>query len=158
MSNKGYSNNKQKKRVAIIGTIVILLLVFGLYKYITYEPAQAAPVQTKEGLQLISLENPDSAQFLDVIMSEQRMNIIILADKFYGNSAYWPYVFEINKESIQNPLDIPKNTVLRIPRIDSVLAEKDGLEEVKRLGDSILSEIDRKKNTTEEKLIFSDNP
>lgn len=157
MGNKSYKNDKRRKLIAAIGSIIILLLIFGLYKFITYEPAQATSTQTKEDLQLTSLENPDSAQFLDVIMSESRMNIIILADKFYGNSGYWPYIFEENKEVIQNPLDIQKNTILRIPRIDSILVEKNGLKEAKRIGDSILFEIDREKKPTEEGLIFSGN-
>ncbi|MDR0834113.1 MAG: hypothetical protein LBN93_08040 [Candidatus Symbiothrix sp.] len=42
-------------------------------------------------------------------------NLMDEAEKHYGNSAYWPYIYEANKNIISSPVNVPKTLKLTFP-------------------------------------------
>ena len=42
-------------------------------------------------------------------------NLMDEAEKNYGNSAYWPYIYEANKNILGSPVNVPKTLKLTIP-------------------------------------------
>lgn len=46
-----------------------------------------------------------------------------IAKKYYGNKVYWPYLYEANKDHIDNPSLITVGTPIRVPKLSA--AEKD---------------------------------
>lgn len=49
---------------------------------------------------------------------EQGSRLTLLALKYYGNKAFWVYIYEANKNIITNPDKIPVGTKIRIPKPD----------------------------------------
>ena len=40
-----------------------------------------------------------------------------MAKRFYGSKAYWPYIYEANKDHISNPDNIDVGTPIRVPKL-----------------------------------------
>ena len=49
--------------------------------------------------------------------------LTILSKKYYGTKDFWVYIYEANKERIQNPDNIEKGTLIRIPKLDPRLID-----------------------------------
>jgi nucleoid DNA-binding protein len=49
--------------------------------------------------------------------------LTLLALKYYGHKAFWVYIYQANKKSIQNPDDIPVGTTINIPKPDPKLID-----------------------------------
>lgn len=108
------------------------------------DPAPLIPPSVnQEGYTL--LENQDSLRYIAVVTYANNVNINTISNTFYKNSIYWPYIFIENKnvEGVQNnPLDIPKGAVLKIPRLSNRQLDPSDItmvSKVKNLADSILS-------------------
>ena len=149
------SKSKKKSSRATRKNMLILVLVFIIlgagYTYIKYyEKDPSAPVvYTDAGPEYIILENTDSVKYVDIVMYNNNVNINTVAHTFYGNNIFWSYIFVANEKEpgvVSNPLDIPKGTVIRLPRI-SGLKNRDGqlapeaVEKAKALSDTILNRL-----------------
>ena len=42
-----------------------------------------------------------------------------IAKKHYGDKVYWPYIYEANKDRIDNPSRIPVGTPIRVPKLSA---------------------------------------
>lgn len=149
------SKSKRKSSRATRKNLLILFLVFVIlgagYMYIRYyETDPSMPdVATDAGPDYIILENRDSVKYMEVVMYNNNVNINTVAHDFYGDNAFWSYIFLENEKDPAvkaNPLDIPKGTVLRLPHV-SGLKNGDGslnsnsVEKAKVLADTILSRL-----------------
>lgn len=78
-----------------------------------------------------------------VMQESESVNLPLLAEKNYGNSAFWVYIYEANKERLQSPVNIPASVNLVIPDLSEYGVDpKDSLE-IRRA--NMLSEIILKK-------------
>ncbi|MDR1372794.1 MAG: hypothetical protein LBJ17_06730 [Dysgonamonadaceae bacterium] len=41
-----------------------------------------------------------------------------LAEKAYGNSVFWVYIYDFNRNKLRSPINIPKNVEITIPSLD----------------------------------------
>ena len=57
----------------------------------------------------------------EIVAQDSRLAWI--AKKYYGNKVYWPYLYEANKDHIDNPSLITVGTPIRVPKLSA--AEKD---------------------------------
>jgi len=54
-------------------------------------------------------------EHVELILPETSINLPLLAEQHYGNSAFWIYIYEANKDKLTSPINIPKNVSLVIP-------------------------------------------
>jgi len=80
--------------------------------------------QPVDSLQVL-FDNP--RVYSDFIASERIKNgsrLTIMSKRYYGSKEYWVYIYEANKDQIQNPDDIPVGTLIRIPKLDLRLIDQ----------------------------------
>lgn len=61
-----------------------------------------------------------TAEYPDLITTEpmhQDSRLTWMSKRFYGTKAYWPYLYDANKDIISNPNDIEVGTPIRVPRL-----------------------------------------
>ena len=61
-----------------------------------------------------------------------------MAERYYGKSDFWVYIYEANKEKIPNPDNIQNGTLIRIPKLDKKLIDPNNprcVEKAKELHD-----------------------
>ena len=71
-------------------------------------------------------ETPSDANYDDLITIEpmhEASRLTWMSKRFYGSKAYWPYIYEANKDHISNPSNIDVGTPIRVPRLTE--AQKD---------------------------------
>ena len=76
------------------------------------EPAEAETPNYENDDDLITIEPMHEAS-----------RLTWMAKRFYGSKAYWPYIYEANKDHISNPSNIDVGTPIRVPRLTE--AQKD---------------------------------
>lgn len=150
MSKSKKKSNRNLRKNLLILALVFIILGAGYIYVKHYEEDPSAITIANENLpDYITLENNDSLKYMTVVMYNNNVNINTVANTFYGNTAFWPYIFIENEKDPgvkANPLEIPKNTVLRLPHIPG-LKNRDGninpqaIEKAKELGDSLLSRL-----------------
>jgi len=80
-------------------------------------------VEPVDSLQLL-FDNP--RVYNEFIASEQinaGSRLTIMSKKYYGTKDFWVYIYEANKERIQNPDNIEMGTLIRIPKLDPRLID-----------------------------------
>jgi hypothetical protein len=58
--------------------------------------------------------------FDEILLTEQiteGSRLAWIAKKYYGNKAYWPYIYAANKDHLTNPSMIPIGTPIRVPKL-----------------------------------------
>ncbi len=60
-------------------------------------------------------------EYIATVVLTEGNRLARLAKKYYGDARFWVYIYEANKNDIQNPSDIPTGTSIRIPKLDSRL-------------------------------------
>ena len=69
---------------------------------------------------------PDLSRYKGLIKTEEiteGSRLAWIAKKYYGNQAYWPYLYDANKDRIDNPSKITIGTPIRVPKLTK--AQKD---------------------------------
>lgn len=138
-----------KKNLFIVFLVFVILAAGYVYiKKLENEEKKFTPVNTVQTDYEI-LENNDSINYIAVVIYNQNININTVANDFYGDNNFWPYIFQANEQNSavkRNPLDIPKGTILKLPRIQGI-KDSDGnlrpeaIEKAKQLADTILSRL-----------------
>ncbi|SHF17767.1 LysM peptidoglycan-binding domain-containing protein [Dysgonomonas macrotermitis] len=146
-------SRRSSKKKANLKHIYILLFVVGVlgagYYYIEKTEKETpqnyipAPLTGEVGSpQYTLVENSDSANYEASVIYNENIGINDVAETFYQNSAFWPYIYLENKDQITNPLNIPKGIVLKIPRLSAKsinIKDDKSINRAKQLADSILS-------------------
>ena len=150
MSKKRSSRNKKEiKRNYIALIVIIAILVSGIYyikeieKNEAYESAKNAPSNELYHV----LENNDTINNIKRIELGKNMNILDISQIFYQDKIFWPYIIKLNQH-ITNPLDIPKGTIITVPKVDAEFLDLNATENVARvktIGDSILNEVNERR-------------
>ncbi len=71
-------------------------------------------------------ETPDDQIYEDLITIEpmhEASRLTWMSKRFYGTKAYWPYIYDANKDHISNPCQIEVGTPIRVPKLTE--AQKD---------------------------------
>ena len=85
--------------------------------------ALKAVEQTVDSLQILF----DTPRVYPVFIASERIKIgsrlALMAKRYYGTSDFWVYIYEANKDRIQNPDNIAVGTLIHIPKLDSRLID-----------------------------------
>ena len=90
----------------------------------TMGPSRAAEQILQEFLEISGetegSETPDDMIYEDLITIEpmhEASRLAWMAKRFYGDKAYWPYIYDANKDHIDNPSRIEVGTPIRVPKL-----------------------------------------
>lgn len=159
MSNpdkKKRSKSKRKTRRIIKQIILLIFLAVFLglgYYYINYYEKHSSHTLYENDGDYVEVEASDSLDYLAVVVYKNDANINTIANTFYKNSIFWPYIFIENKDVINNPLNIDANVIIKIPKLSPTLLDLKNTASIKRvqfLGDSILESVSKKNLELEE--------
>ncbi|NDW19552.1 hypothetical protein D0T53_11610 [Dysgonomonas sp. 216] len=147
-SSSSRRGGKKSKKNFIAFLIIVAIAAIGYY-YITdletQDAATQAGIEHKEDY--ILLENNDSAKYKAQIILNKKFNILDLSKIFYNSDIFWPYIIQANP-TLENPLNIEKNTLVKIPCVKDSLLDTDNelvVEQIKLVGDSIMNVIAEKR-------------
>lgn len=144
---------KKKRPLLLIVIVALLLCVISYFSYdkIVLEADRQSPTpisssEEENQLQYISLENTDPNKLKAVIIiNKEPVDVNTIARDFYGDEQYWPYILQENFENIGNILDIRRETIVRIPKIDSLLLLPDkGAAVTAKLREQLLTKVANK--------------
>lgn len=86
-----------------------------------------AVVQSADSLQMLFDQHRVYKEFI----AEERINegsrLTLISEKYYGLRDFWVYIYEANREKITDPDRIPTGTIIRIPKLDDRLIDKNNL-------------------------------
>jgi len=121
---------------------ILALILGGGYYYIKqYENHPKPSLYNDSKEEYIEVEIQDPLNYKAVVIYKNNVDIHEIAKTFYNSSIFWPYIFIENKEVIENPLNIEKEILIKIPLLaDSLtdLSNTASIEKAKILADSIL--------------------
>ncbi len=82
-------------------------------------------IKIKEDLFFENLlkKNREYAEVITLERSKKGTSLRQLSEKYYGNQAFWIYIYEANLKEISDTSDIKRGTMLKIPVIDSLLID-----------------------------------
>lgn len=94
------------------------------------QPAQTESVVTDSVSQAMPAEEPIEENAADTLVDLQHYSEFIttepmheasrlawMAKRFYGSKAYWPYLYDANRDVIKNPCLIQVGTPIRVPKL-----------------------------------------
>ena len=64
--------------------------------------------------------------FDEILLTEQiteGSRLAWIAKKYYGNKAYWPYIYAANKDHLTNPSLITVGTPIRVPKLNAAMRD-----------------------------------
>lgn len=108
------------------------------------EVAKTTPKATEKETAKSSKDEPKTYKSRKVIATEVMRpgsRLTLLAQKYYGNKAFWVYIYQANKSKIANPNNVPVGTELVIPAKESYSIDpnnKESIDQAKKLASSLL--------------------
>jgi hypothetical protein len=153
---KNNERRKSKKRKNFIALLVVLLVLAAVLSYIGYSNNKeygGARYVASNNEPFTTLENKDTLKNLARIeLGKDGVSIMDISKVFYTDSIFWPYISmannNINDPLKYNLLNLPKGTVLGIPKVRQELLDKNNAASVRRLNhirDSIIFAIEEKR-------------
>lgn len=87
--------------------------------------AKSEPAKPKVDSVKVLLENPRTyKEYIGTEKIEGGSRLTLMAEKYYGHKDFWVYIYEANKNNIKNPDKIAAGTVVKIPKLDKRLIDK----------------------------------
>lgn len=131
----------------LIKTCIITLIVLAILG-IGYIILSGSTIKPKEKLSqnitFKELDNIDTLNYSRIIIPESDVSLKYIAKIYYGNDIYWPYIYNANKNIVNNLLVIQAGSITKVPKISVDLVNLYNGKEasiVKTLGDEIYKEI-----------------
>lgn len=120
--------------------IIIIVLLYYFFSLQTDADKNAAVVGefTQSFKEIASNDSNYSCQI--EVLNES--NIMRISLRYLGAEVFWGYIFDVNEDVIDDPLNIKKGTVLNIPKLDPALINKNdpiSVEKAKDLASTILT-------------------
>lgn len=129
-------------KTCIITLIVLAILGIG---YIILSGSTIKPKEKlSQNITFKELENTDTLSYSCIIIPESDVSLQYIAKTYYGDDIYWPYIYNANKNIVNNLLIIQAGSITKVPKVSVDLANLYNGKEasiVKELGDEIYKEI-----------------
>ena len=122
-------------RDTLICVVILLMLLFVGYFFLRNQISGWIESLMQEPQQEVVLDEPEEEPEV-VVVEEWTYDELLLTEKipegsrlawiskkYYGDKAYWPYLYEANKDHISNPSLITVGTPIRVPKLSE--AQKD---------------------------------
>jgi len=95
-------------------------------KELRSEEPSAVSIQPAE--ESVTVAEPNEAAWsLDEIMLTEEIaegsRLAWIAKKYYGDKAYWPYIYAANKDRLTNPSMVTVGTPIRVPKLNAAMRD-----------------------------------
>lgn len=124
-------------RDTLICVVILLMLLFVGYFFLRNEISGWIESLMQKPEQEIVIEEPvieepevvvveEEWTFDELLLTEniaEGSRLAWISKKYYGDKAYWPYLYEANKDHLSNPSLITVGTPIRVPKLSE--AQKD---------------------------------
>ena len=122
-------------RDTLICVVILLMLLFVGYFFLRNQISGWIESLMQEPQQEVVLDEPEEEPevvvveewtYDDLLLTEkipEGSRLAWISKKYYGDKAYWPYLYEANKDHISNPSLITVGTPIRVPKLSE--AQKD---------------------------------
>ncbi|MBD8347939.1 MULTISPECIES: LysM peptidoglycan-binding domain-containing protein [unclassified Dysgonomonas] len=138
------TNHRKSNLVKTCIITLIILAVLGI-GYIILSGSSIKPKEkVMNNITFKEMDNTDTINYSRIIIPESDVSLQYIARTYYGNDIYWPYIFEANKNIVNNQFIIQAGSITKIPKIAVDLVDLHNGNEastVQALGDEIYKSI-----------------
>lgn len=141
---------KRKSNLIRISVLMIVLIALAVVFYFLYQQkfSDKKTVDTETQISSVFIEttNPDTTLYLRRIETLSETNIMKLSSHYYGDERFWGYIYEVNSDVIDDPLNIPQGVSINIPKVPFTLIDcqnEESVEIAKKLASDILMKNQR---------------
>lgn len=138
------TNHRKSNLVKTCIITLIILAVLGI-GYIILSGSSIKPKEkVLSNITFKEMDNTDTVNYSRIIIPESDVSLQYIARTYYGNDIYWPYIFEANKNIVNNQFIIQAGSITKIPRIAVDLVDLHNGNEAsiaQALGDEIYKSI-----------------
>lgn len=129
-------------KTCIITLVILTILGIG---YIILSGSAIKPKdKLSQNITFRELDNTDTINYSYIVIPESDVSLQYISKIYYGNDIYWPYIYNANKNIINNLLVIQAGSITKIPKISVDLVNLHKGKEAsiaKTLGDEIYKEV-----------------
>ncbi|PXV61873.1 hypothetical protein CLV62_12428 [Dysgonomonas alginatilytica] len=131
------------RKLNLVKTCIITLIVLALLGigYMVLLGSSVKPKEkTSKTITFKELDNADSINYSRIIIPESDVSLQYIAKTYYGNDIYWPYIYEANKNIVNNQFIIQAGSITKVPKIAVDLVDMNNGNEAsiaQALGDEI---------------------
>lgn len=156
-SKKNRRSSGGRKHLIIL-FFVLLLLAAGYYylRIYSHEAPPQANIHTMD-VDYTELENNSPDQYISIVVYNTETDLLYISKSFYKSDLFWPYIFLANKPNINNPLFIPRDVIIKIPKLTASELNIEDPANVKRvsvMADSILNDANKIHEPEEDFTIY----
>jgi len=109
--------------LALVGYFFLREQIGGWIDSLIHEPEVEVVVEEPEAEPEVVIEEWSYDELLRTEKIPEGSRLAWISKKYYGSKAYWPYLYEANKDHISNPSLIKVGTPIRVPKLNE--AQKD---------------------------------
>ncbi|MDU1904724.1 MAG: hypothetical protein E6772_08070 [Dysgonomonas sp.] len=134
------------KRRSTTGRIVAeILIIFAIVSigFLIYSNFISSREAKPSSDKFTELDNNDKTNYSCIILSDADVSVKYLAEAYYGNKAFWPYIYKANENIVNSSFVIPSGSIIKIPKltVDIVSFNKGELNDrAKALEEEIMKE------------------
>ena len=146
-TNRNRVTPTHHRKSNLVKTCIITLIILAVLG-IGYIILSGSSIKPKEkvlsNITFKEMDNTDTINYSRIIIPESDVSLQYIARTYYGNDIYWPYIFEANKNIVNNQFIIQAGSITKIPRIAVDLVNLHNGNEasiVQALGDEIYKSI-----------------
>ncbi|MBN2765324.1 MAG: HU family DNA-binding protein [Paludibacteraceae bacterium] len=85
--------------------------------------AEPKPVQHADSIDILLSKPRIYTEFIGTERIVKGSRLARISERYYGTRDFWVYIYEANKERIDNPDLIPVGTLIKIPKVDARLLD-----------------------------------
>lgn len=104
-------------KTGIITLIVLVLLGIGYMILLGTSVKPKEKISKTAVITFQELDNTDTINYSRIIIPESDVSLQYISKTYYGNDIYWPYIFEANKNIVNNQFIIQAGSITKIPKI-----------------------------------------
>lgn len=104
----------------LVKTCIITLIVLAVLgiSYIILSGSTFKPKEKlSQSITFKELENTDTLSYSCIIIPESDVSLQYIAKVYYGDDVYWPYIYNANKNIVNNLLIIQAGSIAKVPKI-----------------------------------------
>lgn len=110
-------HQNRTKWVRIFAAVIVIILSISIIYLL------ALKTEDKDKIAFKEVQNTDSLTYYKIIIPQADVTFQQISEHYYGDEAYWPYLFMANKDTSTKDFVIRGGSVIRIPRVNVDLSD-----------------------------------
>lgn len=110
------TGKKRSSAVRIFTEIFVIFIIVSL-GFVIYSKFVSSGNTGPSPDNFTELENKDTKNYSCIILTDSDVSLKYLAKAYYGNEAFWPYIYKANENIVDASFSINRNSIIRIPKL-----------------------------------------